>query len=199
MNHVFHNLKSLRDDMIKNGWIIDSFTFRYKNINYVVLVHLPQKNENKPKYALVRLEFINMKDISQKLEVYANVVRLLIDAKTLREFFGIKYSNNLGDILTQFNHHLAKFIPEQVSTNKSKAEKVQIINSLSVNDSEDPRKVYCFGVKRNPLKKNGQPAMRTPFNDNKTKYLRPRLYDLLGKDKTLSFLYSKRTFNWRNH
>lgn len=190
MNHVFHNLKNLRNDMIKNGWIIDSFTFKYKNINYVALVHLPQKNEKVPKYALVRLEFINMEDISQKLEVYANVVRLLIDAKTLREFFGIQYSNNLGDILTQFNHHLAKFIPTQVSTNKSKDEKEQIINSLSVNDSEDPNKVYCFGVKRNPLKKNGQPARRTPFNDNKTKYLRPRLYNLLGKDKTLSFLYS---------
>src|SRR5699024_12399677 len=54
MKHVFHNLKNLKDDMVKNGWIIDSFTFKYKNINYVALVHLPQKNEKVPKYALVR-------------------------------------------------------------------------------------------------------------------------------------------------
>lgn len=198
MKHVFHNLKSLKDDMITNGWIIDSFTFKYKDTSYVVLIHLPQKNEKLPEYALVRLEFINMEDISQKLETYANVVKLFIDAKSLRKFLGIQYSNNLGDILKQFNHHLAKFIPTEVSTDKSKTEKEQIINSLSVNDSEDPKKIYCFGVKRNPLKKNGQPAMRTSFNDNKTRYLRPELYNLLGKDRTLSFLYSSDSIKERS-
>src|SRR5699024_1990454 len=87
----------------------------------------------------------------------------------------------------------------QVSTNKCKAEKEQIINSLSVNDSEDTNKVFCFGVKRNPLKKIVQTAIRTPFNDNKTKYLILELYDLLVEDRTLSFLYSSKPTKERSN
>ena len=35
---IFFNLKSLISDMKDKQWHITAFTFRYKNINYVVLV-----------------------------------------------------------------------------------------------------------------------------------------------------------------
>ena len=63
-------------------------------------------------------------------------------------------------------------------------------HSLSKSDSEDPRKKYCFSVRRNPLKENGELGKRSPFNDNKTRLYRPSLYERLGADTNLSFRYS---------
>src|SRR5699024_992550 len=102
--HVFENLKLLKQDMKAKGWVIDSFRFRYKQQNYIVLVKLLEKNEKYPKYALVKLEFLNENDFSDILAVYANSVKLLTDPQTLREYFGIEYSNNLVEILIQFTN-----------------------------------------------------------------------------------------------
>lgn len=53
-----------------------------------------------------------------------------------------------------------------------------------------PEKKYCFSVRRNPLKGNGELGKRSPFNDNKTRLYRPSLYERLGFDTNLSFRYS---------
>ena len=46
-----------------------------------------------------------------------------------------------------------------------------VVQSLSKSDSEDPSKIYCNKVRRNP--NNGY---RSEFNADKTKLLRPSLY-----------------------
>lgn len=190
MANVFENLKLLKQDMKNKGWVIDSFYFRYKQQNYIVLVKLFEKNEKVPEYALLKLEFLRENDFSDILAVYANSVKLFTDTKTLREYFGIKYISNLGDILSQFSQTLAEFIPTAVSENKNESQKEAMCHSLSKSDSEDPRKKYCFSVRRNPLKENGELGKRSPFNDNKTRLYRPSLYERLGADTNLSFRYS---------
>lgn len=190
MANVFENLKLLKQDMKNKGWVIDSFYFRYKQQNYIVLVKLFEKNEKVPEYALLKLEFLRENDFSDILAVYANSVKLFTDTKTLREYFGIKYSSNLGDILSQFSQTLAEFISTAVSENKNESQKEAMCHSLSKSDSEDPRKKYCFSVRRNPLKENGELGKRSPFNDNKTRLYRPSLYERLGADTNLSFRYS---------
>lgn len=53
------NLKSLRDDMLKKGWVISSFLFKYNKYEYIVLVHLFNNiRKKKSPYALVLLEFL---------------------------------------------------------------------------------------------------------------------------------------------
>lgn len=193
MGLVFDNLKLLKQDMKSKGWIIDSFDFRYKQQDYIVLVKLFERNEKTPKYALLKLVFLNENDFSKKLSVYANAKMLLIEAKTLREFFGIEYSSNLGNILSQFAKIFSEFIPTEVIENKKELQKEAMWNSLSESESEDPRKKYCFSVRRNPVKENGDPGKRSPFNDNKTRMSRPKLYKLLGDDPTLSFRYSMKS------
>lgn len=47
MSNVFENLKILKSDMEEKGWVMDSFLFRYKNINYIVLVKLYAEDEKK--------------------------------------------------------------------------------------------------------------------------------------------------------
>ncbi|MDO4605659.1 MAG: DUF6037 family protein, partial [Helcococcus sp.] len=180
------NLKSLRDDMLKKGWVISSFLFKYNKNEYIVLVHLFNNiRKKKSPYALVLLEFLEKNNLDYNLQVEANSNGLLIDAKELRNYFRIKYSPNLGDILTQFTDELNKHTPTVV-TEKLSEEQTQVMSfSLSKSDSENPNKKYCFAVKRNP-----KGYSRSDFNDNKTRLLRPRLYKYFKDDKTISFCFS---------
>lgn len=183
---VFENFKTLKSDMIRNGWIIDAFDFSYKKNHYIVLVELFEKSKSTTLYALLKIQIYDSKNMSNNIEGYVNSNGFIgIETKDLRELFNIEYRENLGDILKQFNQYFAKFIPTQVNPNKLEILKNAIIYSLSKNDSEDPNKKFCYMVRRNPDNQS-----RTPFNDNKTKILRPELYNLLGEDKTISFCYS---------
>lgn len=40
-------------------------------------------------------------DLGHELQVESSSQRLFVDAKTLREFFGIEYASNLGSMLHQ--------------------------------------------------------------------------------------------------
>lgn len=189
------NLHALKADMEKNGWVIDSFRFRYKQDNYIVLVILYAPDELRPQYALLQLDFLDAKNFKNHLLVPANAQKLMTDAKEIREFFGIKYEENLGEILLQFSRWLGKFIPDRVNTQKSQTEKEAMVYTLSKKDSDDPSRIYCYAVKRNPSVKDKLTGIvrqqrRSPYNDNKTRVLRRTLYKRLGSDNTLSFCYS---------
>ncbi len=81
--------------------------------------------------------------------VEANVNKLIIDAQTLRKFFNIEYSKNLGDIITQFMNKLSESIPSKISTSITKIEQSEMIKSLSKSNNEDPNKIYRNRVARN--------------------------------------------------
>lgn len=188
------NLHPLKADMEKKGWVIDSFKFRFKKKDYIVLVILFEPGETKEEFAFVQLDFLNAKNFDNHLLVSANAGGLMIGAEELRMFFGIKYKPNLGEILQQFTEELGSHIPETVSDSKSKIEERAIVHTLSKKDNEDTNKLYCYAVKRNPVvidKVTGvrRQLKRSAYNDNKTRLLRGPLYKKLGKDKTLSFCY----------
>ena len=54
MRRPLQNLHLLKADMEKKGWMIDSFKFRFKKINYIALAILFAPGEPRDKYALVR-------------------------------------------------------------------------------------------------------------------------------------------------
>ena len=184
---MLEKLKFLKEDMKNNGWTICSFIFKYKNKNYIVLVkRFVGSVKRISEYALVKLEFMKENDLTDLLEVEANSNGLLIDAKTLREYFGIEYSNNLGDIINQFSNKLGDSIPKNIKMNISDIEKQVMVRSLSISDSEDPEKIYCTMVRRNPEGKK-----RSEFNSDKTKLLRGELFKYFKDDESISFCYSK--------
>jgi len=189
------NIKLLKKDMEAKGWIIESFNFTFKNNKYIVLVVLYNKDERKPKYASVKMIFVKYNFPQDTLTCPANSYGLMISAQELREFFGISYSKNLGDILLQFSMHLGRFIPCNVKPNHSQQEKRLMVSQLSRLDKEDESKVYCYAVRRNPIKTNlrtgeSKQYLRSMYNDNKTRILRCTLYEKLGSDYTISFCYS---------
>lgn len=108
------NLLSLKADMEDKKWSISSFMFQYKGISYIVLAILFSEKELKSPYSLLKLKFLEEKNLSHSLIVPATAYKLLIDAKSLREFFGIEYTENLGDVLRQFYSYLGRYIPTKM-------------------------------------------------------------------------------------
>ena len=64
---ILKNLQLLKKSMEENGWCIDSFLFNYNKSNYIVLVKLYDPKEERPQYALLKLEFLKQDDIQNKL------------------------------------------------------------------------------------------------------------------------------------
>lgn len=193
MPNVFGNLRLLKNDMEEKEWVIDSFLFRYNDINYIVLVKLYKEDEKKPKYALLKLEFIQQDNFNHRLLVPANSNGFMTDIVSIvviRNFFGVEYQENLGNFQDQFQEYLAGFIPTEVSENKNEAERRVMVIDLSESDSENPNKLYCTSVMRNP-EVNGRQKERSIYNDNKTRLLRPELYEEYADDRTISFRYSE--------
>ena len=103
MSGYLSNLALLKEDMVVKDWTIASFSFTYKSIKYVVLVRrFVSPVKRKCQYALVQLEFMHYNNINNNYMVEANINQLLDDAKSIREYFGIKYRQNLGDLMKQF-------------------------------------------------------------------------------------------------
>lgn len=182
------NLMTLKNDMKKKNWTICDFIFEFNGVEYIVLVNRFVGNTiRENKYAVVKLNFMKCENLKDELPVEASIKQLFIDAKTLREYFGIKYSENLGNILNQFTYRLGQSVPKTMPDMKTLTdfEKGAIVRSLSISDSEDPNKIYCIGVRRNPEGK-----FRSEFNSDKTKVLRKTLYDKFADDHSISFCYS---------
>ncbi len=182
---VFESFKLLKADMVANDWVIEAFSFNYKNRDYIVLVKLYENGEKKPKYALMKVEILKSEKINERLVSAVNVNGFMSEAKLLRAFFDIEYGENLGDLLSQFNEYFSQFIPTHVTLDKSPHIKEAMVISLSKSDSQDPNKRFCYGVMR-----NSDGRQRTPFNDNKTRLLRPILYSEFSSDLSISFCYS---------
>ena len=180
---VFDNFRHLKKDMEDNGWVIEAFPFQYNNFNYIVLAKLYQDNEKKPKFALMKTKIMRRDNVSMNITIPVNSNGFIIkNIKEFREFFSIEYEPNLGDILTQFTENFARFIPSQINLNKPDWLKDPMVNDLSTSDSENPNRRFCYDVRRS--------GNRTPFNDNKTRLLRPSLYSLFCDDQSISFFYS---------
>lgn len=91
--YLLENFKLLRDDMISKEWEIAPFLFNYKCTEYVILVKLYQKDETRPKYSIVKLEFIKRNYINERISAYSTLYKVNFkDSKTFREFFNISYS-----------------------------------------------------------------------------------------------------------
>jgi hypothetical protein len=190
------NLRFLRADMQRKGWTIDSFRFPFREVNYIVLAILYSPEEAKEKYALLKLDFLHPENFKHHLLVPANSNGLMADAMELRIFFRIPPDyEHLGDALRTLTRELGYCTPTKVNTAKSQTEKKAIVYKISDENSDDAEKLYCFAVKRNPVhwdKEANTPRQlkRSANNDRKTQFLRPTLYEKLGKDDTLSFCYS---------
>ena len=114
----------------------------------------------------------------------------MVDAQTLREFFGIEWVENLGDILHQFTEQFGEWIPVDIK-DLSEGQKKAVVRQLGISDaSDDPDKIYCIDVRRTGKRTDGSLKVRSSFNSQKSEFLRPELYAKFKDDLNLSFYYS---------
>lgn len=184
------NLKSLKDDMVKKDWSITSFTLKnFYRHDYVVLVkRFIDPIKRKSEYALVQLVFLKEGNPNDKLIVEANTKGIILDTPTkkyIKNFFEVRTTINSYPGFIQFlSKELNKFTPTKIQK-PSDLEKECMLISLNHSDSQDPRKKYCMGIRHDPSRQE-----RSPFNSDKTKFLRPNLFKLLKNNKDISFRYS---------
>lgn len=185
-------LKQIRDQLRDRGWAVTCFSFAFNQHGYLVLVKRYLPPAVKPEWAVVELVFIDRTDGNRRLAAPANGSGLLqVDARTLREFFRIRWSENLGSILHQFAEDLGNQLPVDLPESLPLDERKAVLAHLSASDGEDPEKIYCSHVRRNPRRRDGQQSFRSAFNSQKTEILRPELFAELGSDVSISFCYSK--------
>lgn len=182
------NILALLNDLRQNHWHITAFPFTYNGKDYIVLFedlsNLPLVDNG----YLVLLTFIDRTDGNHILQTKANAYSFQIKAQKFREFFGIKYAPNLGNIFRQFYTYFGTFIPAARIQTFDQQTLTAMVNKSSRNDNEDINKICCFSAKHNGTR-NGIQLHRSPFNSDKTKLLRPDLFNMLGGDDNISFCY----------
>lgn len=179
--------------MRERGWAVTCFPFSYVGRDYFVFVHRYVPQSSAPQYALVELCFADRLDLARCWTAPANSSGLMIDSAGLtefRRFFGIAYVPNLGDLRHQFAAMLAPHVPDRLPEGLPAEQRSALVYRLDVSDGEDPSKVFCTHVRRNPALADGSPGRRSSFNSQKTDLLRPALYELLRDEHNLSFCYS---------
>lgn len=189
MNKIrFNNLPKLIKSMEISEWIIDSFYFKYKNEDYVVILKLYSDIEKKPsKYAMAKLEFIKTKNINESIHAYADWYNVSFDSvPEFSNFFNIEVGLANRNLFKDFSEIFSKYIPD----NKTE-EKQGLLQQLQGSRCEgnNPNAIYCYDVRRNG-ETNGRKNIRTAENSNKAATLRPILYKKYKEDKNLSFIFS---------
>lgn len=182
------NILALLNDLRTNQWHITAFQFTYKEIPYIVLFEDIANLQLVAGEYVALLTFIDRTDGTRILQTKANEFHFSAKAKEFREYFGIQYAPNLGDIFKQFYAYFGNFIPEVRVQNFDAETQLAVVNKLSRNDHENVNNLCCYAAKRNGVY-NGVQHHRTPFNSDKTKLLRENLFNMLGNDDTISFCY----------
>lgn len=181
----FNNLRDLVSDMKEHCWVIDLFEFKFNNINYFVFVRLYLDGENKPKYSLAKIIFMDREDRDRTLMLHANSSDFLseyFNVKEFREYFRIPYvEGGVGDAIRNFKEIFGNVIPQMVR-NKSQEQKIEIANYI---DSEKKRNQGIF--LSHVIRLNGR--YRSGFTDNKARLLRPDVYRHFADDPTITFAF----------
>lgn len=185
----FSALKFLLADMNRKELIITTFPFAYNGKDFFVILTRYIGDEIRPQHAVAKLEFYNPL-INQSLFAYANWYEVcFLSVGEFMNFFGIQNRDGkatMRDIFISFSEHFSKFIPSEVQY-QNQEQKIILSNRL---ESNKPNALYCYDIRRNGFKEDGQRGKRSIENSNKAQYLRPSLYEKYKDEPHFSFYFS---------
>lgn len=188
---IFKSLPLLLNDMERKEWIIDSFSFRYKDKGkqYIVILTMYKEKQRKPsKHAKAKVEIISRDNINKSIIAYIDFYDVHFhNVLDFCEFFGIEIKGANRDIFKDFSKIFADFIPKEKIINKSNVER-KLIGSRA--EGDNPKAIHCYDVRRNGRNTNGSPNKRSIENSNKAQSLRPFLFERYCKETNLSFFFS---------
>lgn len=190
MNVRFTNLVSLKKDMLRKGWIVDSFPFSYNGVNTIVVLTLYKDGERKPtENTVAKVCFVLKNDANVDLNATTDLWNVSFNSVSeFCDFWHIQNRNQGRPLFDDFSVHFAKFIPrEKVEVKKDEVER-RILGGRT--EGNNPSAVYCFDIRRNGSRADGKTNVRSIENSNKAEVLRPALYARYRDDLNLSFFFS---------
>ena len=169
---LLKNMKSLK-------MTLETFSFRFNNVPCIVYVSHYVKNhenhkkhstyiENESTYFRAKLEFIDPADVNNKIVAYATLYRVsFINISEFAKFFKLGWMGDgqgIKGVLERFSENFEN-IPSSVNL-KEKDENQKLLIAARYSP-KNPKSIYCIGVKRNGLRKDGEPKVRRESNMNR--------------------------------
>nr|WP_312524249.1 DUF6037 family protein [Moraxella sp. CTOTU47724] len=198
----FNNLSLLLRNMKALKMTLETFSFRFNNVDSTVfLSHYDKNHENHKKhssyiqnestYFRAKLEFIDPADVNNKIVAYATLYRVsFINISEFAKFFKLGWMGDgqgIKGVLERFSENFEN-IPNSVNL-KEKDENQKLLIAARYNP-KNPKAIYCIGVKRNGLKKNGEPKVRRESNTEIAQQLYPKLFEIFCQHTNISFRFS---------
>lgn len=183
------HIKELLDDLRLNDWYITAYPFAFLGHDYVVVFEDLRELDKGKKYYAVCLTFIDISDENHRLETYVNSYKFQKSDDEIMAFFGLMPTGYGGkSALWKLYNELNNATPSTYSALEPKYKNtvLSIIEHREKNEGQ-----CCYMVKHNGKDSHGRQMERTAKNTAKTRLLRPALFELLGRDKTISFCYRK--------
>lgn len=186
---IINNIGSLKNDLENNGWHMTAFQFNYNGVYDVLFENNEDFEKRKNPYASVTLTFIDTNSINRIYTIEANQVRMFFNAKDFREFFKIKYSDNLGDVFKQFFDKFVQIVPSKMPNTLSQRQNDEIDHCLASREGHNPNAIYCYDARRLG-KRDGKQMHRSIFISNLTHRKKPDLFEYFKNESTVTFYYS---------
>lgn len=185
-------VKMLRDSLRENGWHITAFPFYYNHFQYTVLFEDSKALGYNDQYVIAILTFIDDEDENRRLTVEANMQGFDgVPSHEIMDYFRIQNYPSAKGFFPGFYSTFNEAMPDTYQAPQNRRIRDLCVVQLAERDNApDPLAFLCFDARRNPVVE-GKQRHRSPFNTDKTKLLRKELFDLLGKDDTISFFYSR--------
>ena len=192
---LLKNMKSLK-------MTLETFSFRFNNVPCIVFVsHYVKNHENHKKhstyiqnestYFRAKLEFIDPADVNNKIVAYATLYRVsFINISEFAKFFKLGWMGDgqgIKGVLERFSENFEN-IPSSVNL-KEKDENQKLLIAARYSP-KNPKSIYCIGVKRNGLRKDGEPKVRRESNTEIAQQLYPMLFEIFCHHTNISFRFS---------
>lgn len=193
--NIFENFRLLRNDMRSKEIAVTLFPFEYKKEKYFVVVGLLteyEKQQDKLRYALLHIQFVDSTDITRTFDTYANTVGFFPKAKIyeLRKFLKVSYQQSFNDWEDGFLQYFAKRIPTVISPKLTEAESLVVTRSIASFSGCNPNRIYPFDVRNNGKTSDGKGKERTAYNAQLASVCCPNLYKIFKPYRTYSFYFS---------
>ncbi|EJE04505.1 DUF6037 family protein [Staphylococcus epidermidis] len=198
MEKYLINLRSLKKSLTDNGYFIELFTFNYKLKNFLVFFRLLNERERElSEYKYISGHFLIKKldskdNVVAELSKYVNVNGFKTkgttmsknEIKEIREFFELPFGTFKELKFSELYQKLNNSIPLEINLINREKYKKELSRALYDNTKEEDR-LYCYDMRRLAVNKH-----RTIENSEKTKLLRPSLFEKYKEETTISFFYS---------
>lgn len=192
---AWENLKKHIADMKSSERTFSGFEFSYNHFNCIGILSIAKSDLKVNRFAIAKIYIYKNQDLVNYLVVYPSWKDMSIspNISAFYNFFDIDTSYN-GDHFKELKAGFISitdlFISPCFKSNLAPFVKRATVHTLITNDPTDPNKKYCISLKLNGVKKNGERKKRTDYNDEKSRHLKEKLYDIVGKHKEISFNYS---------